>query len=150
MSEQKFYSANARALRPTTTVGEAIAAFVADRVTALPVVGADGRVVGLLTADRVLRLLLPRAAAAGELADLAFVSDSVADLRLRLARHVDEAIADYASPITHPIHPETALTEVLLLLDRGANDLPVTDRDSGRLVGMVSASGMLALIAGHA
>lgn len=148
MQNAAFYSPATRTLRPTTTVADAMAAFVADRVSAFPIVGDDGRVTGLLTADRMLRLLLPRAVASGALADLAFVSDSLAHLRERLAHHAADPVGPHAEPLPGPIHPDTPLAEVLLLLDRGADDLPVTERDTGRLVGTVSASGMLALIAG--
>ena len=37
----------------------------------------------------------------------------------------------------HVVHPDTPPLEIVLLLYQGANNIPVVDRGTGRLVGMV-------------
>ncbi len=50
---------------------------------------------------------------------------------------------DFVVKPDHVIHPDTPPLEIVLLLHQGANNVPVVDRDSGRLVGMVSARDLL-------
>lgn len=110
-------------------------------------VDARERVIGIFTVDRLLGLLLPKAVRGAGLADLAFVSETLANVRERFAEVADQKIAAHVDRIEHPIHADTPLQEILLLLMRGENDLPVVDRATGRLLGMASATRLLSLIA---
>ena len=74
-------------------------------------------------------------------------SDSLkVQLNLLFSVNVDDQIIR-ASKIDvkpdHVIHPDTPPLEIVLLLHKGANNVPVVDRDGGRLVGMVSARDLL-------
>ena len=44
------------------------------------------------------------------------------------------------------VHPDTPPLEIVLRLYRGANNLPVVEREGGRLVGVVSARDVLAVL----
>ena len=44
------------------------------------------------------------------------------------------------------MHPDTPPLEIVLQLYRGANNMPVVARETGRLVGMVSARDVLAAL----
>ncbi len=116
-----------------------------DRVSDLPVVDASGAFVGMFKLDRLYAALLPKAALIGDgMADLAFVSDTLGQLRekMREIEHLPGARVRRASP-NDVVHPDTTPLQIVLLLHQGANNIPVVARDTGKLVGMVSARDVL-------
>jgi len=142
-----FFNHQFEALRDTDTVAEATERMLDHRVSDLPIVDAAGKLVGIFKLDRLLAGLLPSAALVGYwMPDLAFVSDDIDTLRRKM-RELDAAtVREFAVKPEHVIHPDTAPVEVVLQLYRGANNLPVVERDTGRLVGMVSARDLLAVL----
>jgi CBS-domain-containing membrane protein len=137
------------ALHPTDSVERAAALIIEHRLPALPVVDAQGRYLGLLGICRALSLLLPRAILLdGGVTDLAYMSETLPDLQQRYqgirSRQVGECMDTHATVIG----PDTPLMETLLFLYRSQNIVPVVDKDSGRLLGVVSSFGTLSTIAG--
>jgi CBS domain-containing protein len=137
---------NVTVVRETDSLAEAALtlAQLRHRVSLLPVVDGTGRLVGTLSIDNLIGLLLPKAATRGyELSDLAFVSDSLEDIldRTRGLCPVKVSEAMQTPPVA--LHPDTALSKALYLIYRGDNDLAVSDPDSGKLVGIVSALDIL-------
>ena len=119
-----------------------------DRVSDLPVVDAAGKLVGMFKLERALAALLPKAALLGHgMPDLAFVSDTLESCATRCAKSSATPCANSSSKPDHVVHPDTPPLEIVLLLYQGANNVPVVERDSGRLVGMVSARDVLAALA---
>lgn len=149
MGDITIYNTAFAALAERDRVGEATRRMLADRVSDLPVVDAEGRLVGLFKLDRLFASLLPKAALLGYgMPDLAFVSDSLGQLRERM-RGIEEApVRDFVVKPDHVVHPDTSPLEVVLLLYKGANNIPVVTRDSGRLVGMAGARDVLAALHG--
>jgi CBS-domain-containing membrane protein len=126
------------------SVADATARMLADRVTDLPVVDADGRLVGMFRLDRLLGLLLPKAALLGYGdEDLAYAAESLDQLRDRIREVSDRPVREFAVRPEHEVHPDTSPLEIVLLLYRGANNVPVIDRTTGKLVGMTSARDVL-------
>lgn len=149
MPEQLIYNTAYSALAADDSVGDATRRMLADRVSDLPVVDADGRLIGLFKLDRLFASLLPRAALLGYgMPDLAFVSDSLAELRERMREVEDAKLRDFVVKPDHVVHPDTSPLEIVLLLYKGANNIPVVTRDSGRLVGMAAARDVLAALHG--
>ncbi len=142
-----FFTQDFHALRDTDTVVEATRRMLEHRVSDLPVVDASGKLVGMFKLDRLLAGLLPSAALVGYgIPDLAFVSDDLDTLRRKM-RKIDAAkVREFAVKPERVVHPDTAPVEVVLQLYRGANNLPVVERETGRLVGMVSARDVLAVL----
>jgi CBS domain-containing protein len=137
------------ALRDTDTVAEATRRMLVHRVSDLPVVDASGRFVGMFKVDRLFAGLLPKAALVGYgLDDLSFVHDTLGQLRERMREIEAEPVGAFAVRPDHVIHPDTPPLEIVLLLHRGANSVPVVARDDGSLVGMVSARDLLQALAG--
>jgi CBS domain-containing protein len=137
------------ALAAGDTVADATARMLADRVTGLPVVDGDGRLVGMFRLDRLLGLLLPKAALLGYgVEDLTFVGETLDQLRERLSEFDDRPVREFTVKPDHVVHPETTPLEIVLLLYRGANNVPVVDAASGRLVGMTTARDVLASLQG--
>lgn len=136
-------------LKDTDSVAEATRRMLENRVSDLPVVDAAGKLVGMFKLDRLLAGLLPAAALVGHgMPDLAFVSDDIDQLRTKMLKLDRARVREFAVKPEHVVHPDTAPVEIVLQLYRGANNLPVVERASGRLVGMVSAREVLAALHG--
>jgi CBS-domain-containing membrane protein len=144
---QVFFNRDFQTVRDTDNVGEAMRRMLEHRVSDLPIVDASNRLVGILKLDHLLAGLLPSAALVGYgVPDLAFVSTGLATLRRKM-RKIDAAkVGEFAVKPEHVVYPDTPPVEVVRQLYRGANNLPVVDRKSGRLLGMVSPRDILALL----
>ena len=145
MSLASLYTTDFVALKDTDSVGEAAAHMLQHQVTDLPIVDASGRLMGLFKLDRVFASLLPKAALLGYgIQDLGFVGQTFDTLREHMREIDHEPVTAFAvKPQT--ISPEGSPLEVVLLLYRGANSVPVVQKD-GKLVGMVSARDILAAL----
>jgi CBS-domain-containing membrane protein len=94
--------------------------------------------------DRLYATLLPKAALIGYgVPDLAFVSDTLGQLREKKREIEDLAVRDFVVRPHDVVHPDTPPLEIVLLLHHGVNAIPVLERKSGKLVGMVSARDLL-------
>lgn len=131
-------------LKDTETVAHAIQRMLDDRVSDLPIVDASGRVIGMFKLDRLYASRLPKAALIGYgVPDLAFVSDTLGQLRERMREIEHLAVRDFVVKARGVVHPDTPPLEIVLLLPQGVNAIPVVERDGGRLVGVVSARDLL-------
>ena len=121
------------------SVADAAAKLVTNHFTNLPVVDSQERYIGMFGLYDLVGLLVPRVALAGDLmSNLRFIADDSEDLRRRYrdvrSRRVSE-VADRNSPTLDPESPEV---EAIRLFCRNHISLPVVDRDSGRVIGIVS------------
>ncbi len=114
------------------------------KVSILPVTDATGRYLGTFDMKHLLALLLPKAVLLeGGVSDLAFVSDPMETLCERMHEHGDQTVGEFIDKEARTVHPDSSLIEVVLLLYRGENDIPVVDKNSGKLLGMVSSAELL-------
>jgi CBS domain-containing protein len=144
MSSPTIYQTDFPRLAETETVGVALERMLGNRVSDLPVVDASGALLGMFKLEKLYAKLLPRAALLGRgMQDLSFLSDSLDEMRGRMRDIEDDPVRDYVEKVDAVIHPDTPPVETVLLLHNGANNVPVVDRDSGRLVGMVSSRDLL-------
>jgi len=147
MTSAVIYNTSFASLRDTDTVGDAIRRMLADRVSDLPVVNAAGKLLGMFKLDRLFEVLLPKAARMDYgMPDLSFVSDTVEPLRRRMREIEQSPVHEFVVEPDHVVHPGTSPLEMVLLLYKGANNLPVVAADSGVLVGMVGARDILAAL----
>lgn len=147
MSPVVIFNREFDTLKDTDTVADATRRMLEHRVSDLPVVDAEGKFVGMFKLDRLLAGLLPAAAIVGYgMPDLTFVSDDLDDLRDKMRAIDTRPVRDFAVTPERVVHPDTAPLEMVLQLYRGANSLPVIERESGRLVGVVSAREVLAAL----
>jgi CBS domain-containing protein len=128
----------------TDTVAEATRRMLDDRVSDLPVIDASGRFLGMFKLDRLYQILLPKAALIGYgVPDLAFVSDTLGDLRDKMREIEHRVVREFIVEPDHVVHTDTPPLELVRLLHEGINNIPVVDRDTGRLVGMASGRDLL-------
>jgi CBS domain-containing protein len=134
-------------LRDVDTVADATRRMLAHRVSDLPVVDANGTFIGMFKLERLLAALLPAAALVGYgMPDLSFVSDDLDSLCEKMHAIDARPVGEFAVMPESVVHPDTPPLEIVLQLYRGANNLPVVEREGGRLVGVVSARDVLAVL----
>lgn len=139
MTAQNLMNPNPVALRPTDTVATAADHILKHHLRHLPVVDEQGRYVGMFSIYSLLRLSLPKAVTMKEgLTEVSFVNETAQDLAQRLRERHDELVKNWLSqdPVAHP---DTPAMEVVLLMLRGHTSVPVVDKQTQRLEGMVSS-----------
>lgn len=126
-------------VREDEPLSRAIEILRDNRYRSVPVVDAQGVMLGQFGIHALLRLIVPKAALMeGGVPNLAFINDDFVDLQRRLVEERDQPVGNFADNDGVILHPDTALTHVVLSLYNCHNNLPVVERDSGKLVGIVS------------
>ena len=142
---------------PNDTVATALALLLKHRQLGLPVVSADGTYRGMFLRSLLLSRLLPRITQMeGELDNVARIVEAMAagettetlQARYRaIAQDPVEKILDAKGPV---LHPDTPLMHTVHLLYRARTILPVIDRNTRKLVGVVSAWDLLSRLSPQA
>ena len=146
MSLDPLYTTDFVVLRSTDTVAEATEQMLRHRATDLPVVDDARKLLGMFKLDRVLAGLLPAAALVGYgISDLGFVASTIDDMRTHMRAIEHRPVTDFVVRPDHIARPDTSPVEIVLLLYRGANNVPVVGA-GGELVGMISARDLLAVL----
>lgn len=126
-------------VRTDEPLSRAIAILRDNRYRSVPVVDSSGVMVGQFGIHALLRLIVPKAALMeGGVPNLAFINDDFVDLQRRLVEEREQPVGNFADQDFEVLHPDTALTHVTLSLYNCHNNLPVTDKETGKLVGIVS------------
>ncbi|MBL8176576.1 MAG: CBS domain-containing protein [Bryobacterales bacterium] len=140
MNVSTIMNPNPVTLSVTETFGAALALMRDRRVRVLPVVDLQGVYQGTFDFHDVWKTLLPKAVLLGmdSLTDLSFVSDAKDILTEKLAEASTRSVGEFLDVPIEPIHPETPVKEAMLLFYQHDGDIPVVDRKTKRLVGIVS------------
>jgi CBS domain-containing protein len=120
-------------------IGRAAEVLLGSKLINLPVIGEDGRLVGLFGIYDLLALLVPRIAVVGDLLpNLRFVGDDIRELRLKYADVRKNPVhrAMNREPVT--VYTDTPIIEAVRLFCRNHMTIPVLDRETRRLAGMIS------------
>lgn len=126
-------------VRADEPLSRAIEILRDNRYRSVPVVDNDGIMVGQFGIHALLALIVPKSAMIrGGTPNLAFINDDFVDLQRRLVEERDQPVGRFAEKDAVTLHPDTALTHVVLSLYNCHNNLPVVERDTGKLVGIVS------------
>ena len=121
------------------SVADATAKLVSSRFTTLPVVDAGQQYIGTFGLHDLLSLLVPRVALAGDLmANLRFIADDPEELRGRYREIRNWPVAKVANRKAPTLDPDSPEVEAIRLFCRNHVCLPVVDRETGRVVGIVS------------
>jgi len=149
MSLQEFVRTDAPSVAETASISEATRILLDSKLSALPVLDGSGRYLGIFSMDRLFSLLLPKAVLVeGGLSDLSFLPDPMEILCERMNEHGAESVRMAMSHTQQVVHPDTPLLEVVLLLYRGENNVPVVDRKNGKLLGMIAGADLLHKVCG--
>lgn len=142
MTAKLFMNSNPTTLRPTDTIGIAAAKIMEEHLRCLPVVDENGRFLGVISVSCLLFLVLPKIATMQQekypLDSMPYVTSSMDDLRRRLKKAIDYPITICLKEGVKVVHPDTPIVETLLTLYKTKANLPVVERESGRLAGMIS------------
>jgi CBS-domain-containing membrane protein len=125
---------------PATTIAEAARLMLQHRISGLPVVDADGRVVGIVTEGDLLR----RAETGTERRRARWLEFLVAPGRLATdyAHAHARKVGEVMSPAVVSVAPQDSLAEVVQRMERHrVKRLPVIE--AGRLVGIVSRANLV-------
>lgn len=140
MSARLIMDSNPIRIHPLDTVGVAARKIMRRRYRSLPVVDDERRFLGVVKVNDMLRLILPPNAMNESVSAAveSYKSLSIEDLRENLDRLLEEPIAPYIDKEVVTVAPETTLVETLLTMYHQERNLPVVDRKTGRLEGMIS------------
>lgn len=140
MNVSSIMNPNPVTLPVTETFGGALRLMRERRVRVLPVVDANGVYKGTFDFHDIWKTLLPKAVLLGmdSLTDLSFVSDAQDILREKLNEADSRSVGEFLDVPIEPVHPETPVKEAMLLFYQHDGDIPVVDRKTRRLVGLVS------------
>ena len=149
MGLQEFLHTESPSVPDTASISEAARVLLGHKLSTLPVVNSNGRYLGMFSMNRLFSLLLPKAVLIeGGISDLGFLPDPMETLCERMREHGSESVLCVLAEDMPVVHPETPLLEVVLLLYRGENDIPVVDGANGRLLGMIAGADLLRRVCG--
>ncbi len=128
------------------SVGKAIDILLERRIRSIPVLE-GGKFLGMFSLHSLFGQLLPKAATVSAgLTDLAFVTDMVDELKERSTNLRAMRVGDVIDREVPVGHPDMSLMETVLLFYRSGENLPVVDKVSGNLVGIISPWEILACL----
>ena len=139
MTVQTLMNPNPVTLRPTDTVATAADYILKQHLRHLPVVDEQGRYIGTYSIYSLIQLALPKAVTMREgLSNAGFVNEKTPELAQRLRERSNEPVANWLSKDA-VLHVDSSAMDALLLLLKGHVSVPVVDKQSQRLVGMISS-----------
>ncbi len=139
MTAKTLMNPHPMTLSPSDTVAVAADRILEHHLRHLPVVDAQGRYLGTFSIYSLLKLTLPKAVLDKHgLDNVSFITEHVSDLAHRLGGRHAEPVQNWLN-IHEVAHPDTPAMEVMLLMLHGrTTSVPVVDKDSGTLEGIVS------------
>ncbi len=126
---------------PETPVGETITLLIQHHFRSIPVVNAQGHLLGQFGVHSVLELSVPQAvkiAREGWMTDIPFMDDNMDDMRRRLARVWKDPVLKHFSPKMPVLKPTDSLTRALMYLAKTQDNIAVVDPQTQVLVGIIS------------
>jgi CBS-domain-containing membrane protein len=127
-------------IHPLDTIAVAARKIMRRRYRSLPVVDDERRFLGVVRVNDMLRLILPPQATTQNMSAAVkrYEALTIEDLRENLDNMLENPIAPHIVKEVVTVAPETSLIETLLTMHRLEQNLPVVDRGTGRLEGMIS------------
>lgn len=140
-------------LHPETTLDEAIRSLRKEKLRYMPVVNGDGVLVGVFSALRIMANLLPSVMhlQMGKIPqDLNFMHSSLEDFQQRYREMAQRPIGDFIviKKITY-VYPDTSLMEVVNLIHRHQSRIFISERETNKLIGVISIDHLLGQIIGE-
>lgn len=127
-------------------ITECVGALLKHRVLSMPVVDAQGKYLGQFRKVLLLAALLPEVAVHDpdfdritRMIDSGLLKDTMADVRGRYATIANDPVGKHLDPEAPVLRPDQPLVAAMFYLFQGHNFLPVVEKETGLLVGEVSA-----------
>ncbi|MCP5421131.1 MAG: CBS domain-containing protein [Gammaproteobacteria bacterium] len=150
MTAQTIMTSQPVVLKETDTVGTAVESILSHHLRHMPVVDHDGRYVGIFGIYSLLRLTLPKALTLEQgLESVPFFQAGLEELREHLHEQWNSSVVSCLRQDIPVLHPDTSLLDTVLTLLRARIALPVVDKTTGRLEGMISSWSALEKIVGE-
>lgn len=135
--------------RPDTTVGELADILTKNKISGVPVVDGQGRLLGMVSeADIILQdadLHFPYYV---QFLEMVIYLQSVHKFEERVRKSIGSKVTEIMSEEVVSVSPDATVREVATLMaDRNVNRLPVTENE--RLVGIVTRGDIVRAIAEH-
>jgi CBS-domain-containing membrane protein len=153
MSCEAIMTVDPPVLHPSDTVGMAVDRLLSERVLALPVIEEDRRYIGMFAKSRLFGLLLPAVVATesahpsmGKIPELGFLREYLPEMQARLRSIADHPVSRYVDSTVPVLHPDSPVVAAVLQVFRTRNFVPVVDKASGKLAGMISTWDTLAKV----
>ncbi len=130
------------ALYDDETAGTAIDFMVEKHMGLVPVTDREGTFSGLLSGDRLMHFMLPRAVAAMRkirrgMKHASYLDESQEEMRERLDALRQRTVGELVDREIQTVRPDTPLIDALMLMTHQQYVVPVIDED-GKLLGAIS------------
>ena len=139
MKASEVMNPNPTTLKPTDTI-ESAAKYIMDRrYRSVPVVDEKFCYLGMFGVNCLLKQVIPKSVLMQlGLENVSFIHESLADLYQRFAEVKHQPISMCMNYEINPVAPDTPLTETLLQLYETRSSIPVVEKNSCKLMGMIS------------
>lgn len=142
---QDLMITNVITVRPDQTVGEAMEVFEMEHIRSVPVVDENNVLVGLFSLKVILENFLPVSAVMEDgLQRLNFVVGAAPGIAKRLRKLKDKTISEVMQKDCLVTYGDTATWEAVRLMARYGSPIPVVEKKSHKLIGLISSQSLLA------
>ncbi|MBL4588722.1 MAG: CBS domain-containing protein [Alphaproteobacteria bacterium] len=125
--------------KPDETVETVLARLSKHSLRCVPVIDDEGVLVGLFCLNKVLENLLPVAVTMPDgLQRLNFVVGAAPGIAKRLNKLISKNISEVMDEDMYVVHPTTQSWEAIRLMVRYGSPIPVVEKDTGKLCGLIS------------
>ncbi len=139
MKASEVMNPNPITLKPTDTIECASEYIMKHRYRSLPVVDENFCYLGMFGVNCLLKQVIPKSVFMDQgLENVSFIHESLNDLKQRFDEMKQQPISVCMNNEITPVSPDAALTETLLQLYETRAAIPVIEKDTCKLLGMIS------------
>jgi len=126
-------------LKPTDSIECAVQYIMEQRYRNLPVVDDNFCYLGMFGVNCLLKQFIPKSVFIDKgLKNVSFIHESIEDLHQRFKEVKNEPISICMNQEVPPVFPDTPLTDTLLQLYETRSSIPVIEKGTCKLLGMIS------------
>jgi len=139
MKASEVMDSNPTTLNPTDTIEYAAQYIMEKRYRNVPVVDENFCYLGMFGVNCLLKQVIPKSVLMHQgLDNVSFIHESLDDLYQRFNEMKHQPISICMNQEVPPVEPDTPLTETLLQLYETRSSIPVIEKDTCKLLGMIS------------
>lgn len=131
-------------VNPDMTVGDVMKYLSENHIRAVPIIDGDKKLMGIFGLHKLVRDLLPGSAQVEDgLQRLDFVVGASPLIAERLAEIKKDPVSDHMATNIVVAYPDTPTMEGIRLIVKYGSPLPIIEKDSGVLMGIISEQSAL-------